>query len=152
MNARGEHGAAISRPIVLHCRKAFDDLIPILARTALEPGRFVFHCFTGNEADMGKVLDFGAMVSFTGVITYKNAAEVRAAAKMVPRDRIMVETDAPFLAPEPYRGKTNEPAYVTHTGRYLADLLKIDKETFATHSKNNFFSLFTKAKKTWMEN
>jgi len=119
---RGEHGAAILKPIVLHCRKAFDDLIPILARTALEPGRFVFHCFTGNEADMGKLLDFGAMVSFTGVITYKNAAEVRAAAKMVPCDRIMVETDAPYLSPEPLRSQRPcKPAMVALTARALAE-------------------------------
>ena len=121
--ARGEHdGPAILKPIVLHCRKAFDDLIPILARTSLDPARFVFHCFTGNEADMRKLLDFGAMVSFTGVITYKNAPEVRAAAQLVPIDRIMVETDAPYLSPEPLRSQRPcKPAMVALTAQALAD-------------------------------
>jgi len=72
--------------------------------TPLDPARFVFHCFTGGPDEARKVLDFGAMISFTGVVTYKNAPEVREAVKLVPADRIMVETDAPFLSPEPHRG------------------------------------------------
>ena len=119
--ARGEHGAAVVRPVVLHCREAFDDLIPILRATALDPARFVFHCFTGFPADMRKILDFGAMVSFTGVVTYKNAEEVRQAARLVPIDRLMVETDAPFLSPEPRRSERPcRPALVALTLDALA--------------------------------
>ena len=104
-------------------REAFDDLIPILRATALDPGRFVFHCFTGSPADVCKALDFGAWVSFTGVLTYPNAPEVREAAKLVPRDRVMVETDAPFLPPVPHRGKRPcVPAWVVNTARALAEL------------------------------
>jgi TatD DNase family protein len=90
-------------PIVIHCREAFDDLLPILKASALPPDRFVFHCFTGTIDEARRVLDFGAMISFTGIATYKNAAEVMDAAKLTPLDRLMIETDAPFLPPEPHR-------------------------------------------------
>lgn len=109
------------RPIVLHCREAFDDLIPVLKRTGFEAGRFVFHCFTGGPGDMRKVLDFGAMVSFTGVATYRNAVEVKEAARLAPLERIMVETDAPFLSPEPHRGRRPcRPAWVRHVAESVA--------------------------------
>lgn len=113
----------IDKPIVLHCRDAFGDLIPILRSTGFDPAKFVFHCFTGNPDDMRMLLDFGAMVSFTGVVTYKNAPEVQAAAKLAPLDRIMVETDAPFLTPEPHRKiRPNEPKFAMTTARFLAGL------------------------------
>jgi len=113
----------ITKPIVLHCREAFDELIPILADSGIDPSRFVFHCFTGNEHDMRHLLEFGANVSFTGVVTYQNAPEVRDAAAMAPLDRFMVETDAPFLTPAPHRGvRPNEPKYVVHVAQTLADL------------------------------
>lgn len=111
------------KPIVLHCREAFDDLIPVLRSTRLDPTRFVFHCFTGTPDDMRKLLDFGAMVSFTGVVTYRNAPEVREAAKLVPDGRVMVETDAPFLSPDPHRGtRPCEPWMSSVTARYLAEI------------------------------
>lgn len=93
----------VAKPIVIHCREAFADLLPILRESALDPTRMVFHCFTGTIDDARAVLDFGALISFTGVITYKNAPSVRAAAALAPLDRIMVETDAPFLSPDPHR-------------------------------------------------
>lgn len=112
-----------SLPVVLHCREAFDDLIPRLRATALEPSRFVFHCFTGGPREARQCLDFGAMISFTGVVTYPNAPEVREAARLVPPDRIMVETDAPFLSPVPHRGKRPcRPGYARHTAEALAEL------------------------------
>lgn len=114
---------AISLPIVVHCREAFDDLLPILRSTRLDPTRFVFHCFTGTPDDARKVLDFGAMISFTGVVTYRNAKEVQDAARLVPLDRIMVETDAPFLSPEPKRGtRPCAPWMSSLTARRLAEL------------------------------
>lgn len=97
----------------------------------MDPTRFVFHCFTGDPEDVRKVLDFGAMVSFTGVVTYRNASEVAEAARLVPLDRIMVETDAPFLSPEPVRGRRPcRPAFVRHTAEFLARLRGEDWETF----------------------
>jgi TatD DNase family protein len=108
--------------VVVHCREAFDDLIPVLVRSGLDTSHMVFHCFTGGPADMRKVLDIGAWASFTGVATYRNAAEVREAAKLVPLDRIMVETDAPYLSPEPSRGvRPCEPWMVSITARSLAE-------------------------------
>jgi TatD DNase family protein len=112
-----------SLPVILHCREAFADLIPRLAASSLEPSRFVFHCFTGDAAEARQCLDFGAMISFTGVATYPNAPEVREAARLVPPDRIMVETDAPFLSPAPMRGKRPcLPGYARHTAEALAEL------------------------------
>jgi TatD DNase family protein len=113
----------IDKPIILHCREAFAELIPILRASALPPERFVFHCFTGTPADMRLLLDFGAHVSFTGVITYRNAPLVRDAAKMVPAGRFMLETDAPFLTPDPHRAvRPNEPKYSRVTAEFLANL------------------------------
>jgi len=119
----GCRSAGIVKPIVLHCREAFADLIPVLRATDLDPSRCVFHCFTGTPADMRMLLDFGACVSFTGVLTYKNAPDVREAAKLAPADRIMVETDAPFLSPEPHRStRPCEPWMASVTALRLAEV------------------------------
>lgn len=116
-------GDGLSLPIVIHCREAFDDLLPILAESGLPPDRMVFHCFTGTPDEARRVLDFGSMMSFTGVVTYANAPLVAESAKLVPSDRLMVETDAPFLSPEPHRGVfPNRPAYVVHVAETLARL------------------------------
>ena len=127
----GRAAEGLVKPVVIHCREAFDDLIPILRGTRLDPGRFVFHCFTGTAGDMRKVLDFGACVSFTGVLTYKNGAEVREAAALVPAGRVMVETDAPFLPPEPHRGtRPCEPWMTSLTARRLAEARGVAWEAF----------------------
>ncbi len=111
----------IDKPVIIHCREAFDDLIPVLKESTVRPERFVFHCFTGTPEDMTKVLDFGASVSFTGVVTYANASYVADAAKMVPSDRIMIETDAPFLSPMPKRGvRPCVPAFARYTAEFVA--------------------------------
>ena len=132
-------------PVEVHCREAFDDLIPILARTKLRPDRFVFHCFTGTPDDARKILDFGAWISFTGVVTYKNAQPVRDAAKLVPLDRIMVETDAPFLSPEPFRGvRPNEPRYARVIAESLASLRGHAWEDFHATINRNTARFFNK--------
>ncbi|MBX3387524.1 MAG: TatD family hydrolase [Phycisphaeraceae bacterium] len=123
-------------PVVIHCREAFAELIPILKRTRLEPDRFVFHCFTAGVDEMRMLLDFGAWVSFTGVVTYPKAAEVREAAKLAPVDRVMVETDAPFLPPKKHRGKQPcVPAWVVETARTLAEVKGVSYE--AMHERLN---------------
>jgi TatD DNase family protein len=130
-------------PVVLHCREAFDDLIPILKRTSLDPTRFVFHCFTGGPEDVRKAMDFGGFVSFTGVVTYPNAPEVREAAKLVPADRIMVETDAPFLSPMPHRGKRPcVPAYTADTARALAAIRGVEFGEFHEQLNRNTQTFF----------
>ena len=113
----------LDKPIVIHCREAFDELIPILRSSGLPPERFVFHCFTAGPREMRLLLDFGAWVSFTGVVTFRNAKDTHEAARLAPPDRVMVETDAPFLTPEPHRTvRPNEPRFVAHVADALADL------------------------------
>ncbi len=133
------------RPIIVHCRRAVDDLLPIFAASSIEGNRFVFHCFTETPEDARKILDIGAMISFTGVVTYKNAPEVVASAELVPIDRMMVETDAPYLSPEPVRKmRPNEPKNVMCTASFLAHLKRMDACTFEAHTDANaerFFRL-----------
>lgn len=133
----------VKKPIVLHCREAFDDLIPILRKTSLDPTRMVFHCFTGGPDDCRKALDLGAFVSFTGVVTYRNAEEVREAARLVPKDRILVETDAPFLSPEPKRGvRPCEPWMTSLTARKLAEVRSEPWDAFHAQLDENTFRFF----------
>ncbi|MBN8644461.1 MAG: TatD family hydrolase [Planctomycetes bacterium] len=128
--------AGMVKPVVLHCREAFADLIPILRASRLNPQRMVFHCFTGTPDDMRMIVDFGAWASFTGVLTYKNAQAVRDAAKILPIDRVMVETDAPFLSPEPHRAKRpNTPAMVTLVAKALAQVHSLGYDD--THARLN---------------
>ena len=124
-------GRQATMPIVIHCREAYDDLLAILRTSDLDPERFVFHCFTGDQQAVDLVLDFGACVSFTGIVTFGNAADIQAAAARVPLERMMVETDAPYLSPEPVRSmRPNEPCNVVHTACFLADLRGMDHDAF----------------------
>lgn len=135
----------LDKPVVVHCREAYDDLLAVFRHSSLDPARMVFHCFTGTEAEARKVLDFGAWISFTGVVTFKNAGEVAAAARMMPLDRIMVETDAPFLTPEPFRTiRPNEPKYVVEIARRIAQLRDMDErdlETTLDANAERFFNI-----------
>jgi len=105
--------------LVIHARDAWDDLFDILAAEGV-PERTVLHCFTGGTSEVDQCLRAGMFVSFSGIVTFKNAADVRAAAAMCPLDRLLVETDSPFLAPVPHRGRTNEPSYLPHVGAGVA--------------------------------
>jgi len=121
----------LSKPVIVHCRDAYEDLIPILDASALPNDRFVFHCFTGTPQDAQRVLDFGAWISFTGIVTFANAETVALASDLVPLDRIMVETDAPFLTPEPHRTtRPNEPRFVGHVAAFLASRRGLDPREF----------------------
>jgi len=106
------------------------------------------HCFAEDWDIAKQALDLGFYISFSGIVTFKSAQAVQDAAKRVPLDRILVETDAPYLAPVPFRGKTNEPAYVRHTAQHLADLRGIPLETLAELTSENFFRLFGHARQT----
>jgi TatD DNase family protein len=129
--ADGERDAGFPRPIVVHCRDAVAELLSVFRAARFDPRRFVFHCFTGGPEEARKILDFGAWISFTGVVTFRNAPLVADAARLVPADRIMVETDAPYLAPEPMRKVwPNEPKHVVHTARFLADLRGVPRDEF----------------------
>ena len=119
------------RPIVVHCRQAVDELLAAFRAAPFDPSRYVFHCFTGDRREITRILDFGAWVSFTGAVTFKNGREIAEAARVVPDDRIMVETDAPYMTPEPMRKiRPNEPQYVVHVAEFLADLRGMAREEF----------------------
>lgn len=116
--------------LVIHTRDSWDDTFAILNDCGL-PNRFVFHCFTGDTSIASKALDLGAFISFSGMVTFKNANSIRDAATYVPLDRLVIETDSPFLAPIPHRGKLNVPAYVGVVGEFLAELRGIAIEDFS---------------------
>jgi TatD DNase family protein len=132
-------------PLVIHSREADDDMAAIL-EDEMGKGRFaaVLHCFTGTRALAQAGIALGLYVSFTGVLTFKKSDELRAIAAELPNDRILVETDAPYLAPGRYRGKRNEPAYVTETARVLAEVKGVSAEEIAQQTTENFFRLFAK--------
>ena len=105
--------------LVIHARDAWADLFDVLSAEGV-PARTVLHCFTGGVDEVERCLDAGMFVSFSGIVTFKNAADIRAAAERCPLDRLLVETDSPFLAPVPHRGRTNEPSYLPYVGEAIA--------------------------------
>lgn len=126
----------VQKPLIIHCREAFADTIPMLKASGIDASRMVFHCFTGTADEARQVLDFGAHISFTGVITYKNAPSVREAATFTPADRMMVETDAPFLSPDPHRGVRPCEPWMTRVT--LEAIAKVRGENFdALHERIN---------------
>lgn len=132
-------------PLVIHARNADEDMADIL-REEMGKGAFPFilHCFSSG-AELARIgVELGGYVSFSGILTFKNSAELREIAKDVPRDRLLVETDAPYLAPPPHRGKRNEPAFVAHTAAVLAETIGVSAAEIAEITTANFFRLFTK--------
>jgi TatD DNase family protein len=136
-------------PLVIHAREADDDIAAILEDETGQGGAFPFilHCFSSGIDLARRGLALGGYISFSGILTFKNAAAIQEAAKMAPDDRILVETDAPYLAPIPYRGKSNEPSYVMHTAQKLAELRGLSLAEISDMTTDNFFRLFTKAKR-----
>ncbi|MGA2793110.1 MAG: TatD family hydrolase [Roseiarcus sp.] len=136
---------ALDLPLVIHARDADDDIAAIL-RDEMGKGAFdaVLHCFTSSRALAQTGLALGFYVSFSGVLTFKNSQALRDIARDVPIDRLLVETDAPFLSPAPYRGKRNEPAFVTETARVLAQVKGVDEEAIAAATRANTLRLFCK--------
>jgi TatD DNase family protein len=132
-------------PLVIHAREADQDVANILRQESAK-GAFpaVLHCFTGGHALAFTGIELGHYVSFTGILTYKKTDELRAVAKELPADRILVETDSPYLAPGKFRGKRCEPAYVTETARVLAEIRGVPPEQIARETTDNFFRLFRK--------
>jgi TatD DNase family protein len=115
-------------PLVIHTRDAWDDTFDILAAEGV-PTRTIFHCFTGGPDEVRRCLDLEAFVSFSGIVTFKGATDVQAAAMLCPLERLLVETDSPYLAPVPHRGGTNRPAWVPHVGRFIAQLHGVPTES-----------------------
>lgn len=135
----------LNLPVIVHSREAFDETIDILEQFGSGLKKVVFHCFSGSAQQAKIALDYGFYISFTGVVTFKNAEAVRQAAKIVPLDRLMIETDCPYMSPEPMRKqKVNEPALMLHTARCLAELKGLDLADFAevtTATSRAFFGL-----------
>ncbi|MGH1398684.1 MAG: TatD family hydrolase [Alphaproteobacteria bacterium] len=136
-------------PLIVHTREAEEDTIRII-EDEMAGGvgelRGVLHCFSSAEHLAMRALEWGFYVSFSGIVTFKKSTELQEVAKKIPQDRILVETDAPFLAPVPHRGKMNRPSYVHYTGEFLADLLDVPVDKFADKTTENFFRLFDRAK------
>jgi len=132
-------------PLVIHSRDCDADMARILEEETGQ-GAFpaVLHCFTGGRDLAFKAMDLGLSISFTGILTFKRSDDLRAIAKELPGERILVETDAPYLAPLPYRGKRNEPAYVAETAKVLAEMRGVSFEAIAEQTTENFFRLFSK--------
>jgi TatD DNase family protein len=132
-------------PVIVHTRDADDDTIAIL-RDEMAKGAFtgLIHCFTGTQRLADVALELGLYISVSGIATFKNSQALREVIKSVPLNRLLVETDAPFLAPVPHRGKTNEPAFVVHTAAMLAELKCVTPDALAAATTENFFRLFCK--------
>lgn len=134
----------IGCPIVVHSRGAFADCVATIDASGADWRKVVFHCFSEGPGEMRQLLDRGGFGSFTGIVTFKNAEAIREAAKLQGLDRLMIETDAPYLAPMPFRGKPNEPAYLVHTAAFCAALFGVAPEEFAARTaerSRDFFGL-----------
>jgi TatD DNase family protein len=128
-------------PLVIHTRDAWDDTFAVLAEVGV-PSRTIFHCFTGGPDEARRALDIGATLSFSGIVTFKGAPEVQAAALLCPLESMLVETDSPYLAPIPHRGKPNRPAWVPHVGQHIADLRDVNVSDIAQATSENARRVF----------
>ncbi|MGV3278378.1 TatD family hydrolase [Rickettsiales bacterium LUAb2] len=138
-----EVASELNLPIIIHTRCALDDTIAIL-KEHVNSGSLtgVIHCFTEDIKAAKNFLDLGFYISFSGIVTFKNATAIQEAAKFVPLDKLLVETDSPYLAPVPFRGKCNQPNYVKHVAEYIAMLKNTEFSEIANHTTNNFKKLF----------
>jgi len=132
----------LSRPIVIHTREAEDDTFRILEEEGAQNLGGVFHCFTGDRDMARRVLDIGFHLSLAGIVTFPRALELKEVARIVPLDRLLIETDSPFLAPVPHRGKRNEPAYVSRVAAVIAELRGVSVERITEATDANFARLF----------
>jgi TatD DNase family protein len=131
----------LDRTLVIHTRDAWDDTFRVLAEEGV-PARTVFHCFTGGPAEAERALELGAFLSFSGIVSFKNADDLRAAARLAPLDRVLVETDSPYLAPVPHRGRVNEPAFVTAVGEALARAVDVPVDELRERTTANAHKAF----------
>jgi TatD DNase family protein len=133
---------ACRKPLIIHCRQAAADTIRILQAEEAREVAGVMHCFTESLAVAEQAMNLGFYISFSGIVTFNNARDLQEVARKVPLKRMLIETDAPYLAPEPHRGKTNEPAYVRRVAEYISQLQGVTFEQVAAATSENFFSLF----------
>ncbi|WP_018992354.1 TatD family hydrolase [Aromatoleum toluclasticum] len=133
------------KPLIIHTRSAADDTLRLMREEAAGEAGGVMHCFTESREVAEAALDLGFYISFSGIVTFKNATELKAVAQYVPLDRLLIETDAPYLAPVPHRGRTNEPAWVVHVAEEIARLRNEPLERIEIATTENFFRLFRHA-------
>ncbi len=140
--------AKTSLPLMIHQRQAENDMLELLHDGIKKYGKLtgVIHCFTSTKEFADEMLKLGFYISASGIITFKSGAEILDVFKTIPLDKVLIETDSPYLAPVPYRGKTNEPAFVVKTAEKLAEIKGLTTEQIANITKNNFYSLYQKAK------
>jgi TatD DNase family protein len=134
-------------PLVIHTRDAEEDTMRLLRDVGQGKVRGVMHCFSGTQWLADQALDIGFDISFSGIITFKKSEDLRAVVRNTPAERILVETDSPYLAPVPKRGKRNEPAFVVHTAKMVAELKNMSMEDLSKTTTENFFRLFNRAEK-----
>jgi TatD DNase family protein len=140
-----EASKMMNLPIIVHTRSAEEETFQILKQaTKKDDLKILIHCFTGSRDFAFKLLDLGAFISASGVVTFKKSQELADTFKDIPLNRILVETDSPYLAPEPLRGKSNEPSFIIHTVKFLSQLKNVSFENFSTTTSQNFFKLFGK--------
>lgn len=136
----------VAKPLIIHTRAAAQDTINIMQQEGAGTNKGgvggVMHCFTESQEVAQAAIDMGFYISFSGIVTFKSAKELQAVARMVPLERMLIETDSPYLAPTPHRGKINEPGFVKHVAEFIADLKGISVEQVATQTSDNFFNLF----------
>ncbi len=130
-------------PLIIHTRSAEDETLDILKSAVKNKDlKILIHCFTGTEKFAFKLIDLGAYISASGIITFRKSKDLANTFKKIPNERILIETDSPYLAPEPMRGKPNEPSYILHTLKFLAKLKHVDEKKLSQITSNNFFNLF----------
>ncbi len=133
---------ACNKPLIIHCREARDDTLRMLAEEGADEVGGIMHCFVEDLATAERAMELGFYISFSGIVTFNSAKELKEVAKVVPAERLLVETDAPYLAPVPYRGKSNQPAYVREVAEYIAELRGVSYQEIAAQSGENFNRLF----------
>ena len=132
----------VGSPVVVHCRSSFEDCVAEIDASGVSWERVVFHCFTEGPEEISVLLDRGGRASFTGIVTFGNVENIQSAAKLQGFDKLMVETDSPYLAPEPVRGNPNEPAYLPKIGAFLAKLLDVDEVELAATTTSNALEFY----------
>ena len=135
-----------NKPLIIHTRAAADDTIAIMAEENAGAAGGVMHCFTESWAVAKAALDQGFYISFSGIITFKNAVDLREVVRQVPLEKLLIETDSPYLAPVPHRGKMNQPAFVKHVAECVSSIKNVSVETIAETTSHNFFTLFRDAR------
>ncbi|MGP1928716.1 MAG: YchF/TatD family DNA exonuclease [Arsenophonus sp. NC-WZS1-MAG3] len=135
-------GCQLNKPVIIHTREAKEDTLTILKEERVGDCGGVLHCFTEDQQMVKPLLDLGLYISFSGILTFHNAEQIRQAARIVPLNRILIETDAPYLAPVPHRGQENQPAYLSYIAQFLAKVKGVDLEEIAQVTTQNFCNLF----------